>query len=392
MDLNKLIHAALFTPMDDVEIEGAWAPRWGLPLLLNGNPGIGKTSKVRSVSRQYGLPLVDLSVTKRGDAAFGVIPIPTSSGRIRYGVPEWIRGVEGGGIVFVDEITSARPDLQAAVMGLVLDREVGDVPLGARVRVLAACNPPDVAANGHTLEVPMANRFVHVDWLPATLDELGAVRRRAVTGELVQVLDAEAEEARVLAAWPAAYGRAVALELGFHRAQPQWRNKMPSADDPNASRAWPSDRSWSYASRALAAAEVHGLDETTADALVAGSIGAAACSAWRVYLQKTDLPDVADVLDGKAIFKHSGARADRTYAFLTAATALLAPTTTPHRARRAEALLDLMLGIEGCDDLLATAMTDLAGCGLHIGTRAIKVLSKIQPVVSAAHAAGARRR
>ena len=50
------------------------------------------------------------------------------------------------------------------MLRVVLERTVGDLRLPAAVRVVAAANPPDEAADGWELAPPLANRLVHLDW------------------------------------------------------------------------------------------------------------------------------------------------------------------------------------------------------------------------------------
>src|SRR6201999_702329 len=69
----------------------------------------------------------------------------------------------GHGLVFFDEISTAPPAVQAALLRVVLERTVGDLTLPDEVAVVAAANPPEQAADGWDLSAPLANRFCHVD-------------------------------------------------------------------------------------------------------------------------------------------------------------------------------------------------------------------------------------
>src|SRR5205823_11964182 len=61
-------------------------------------------------------------------------------------------------------ISTAPPAVQAAMLRIVLERVVGDLELPPGVRVVAAANPPEQAADGWDLAPPLANRLVHLDW------------------------------------------------------------------------------------------------------------------------------------------------------------------------------------------------------------------------------------
>src|SRR5581483_1133846 len=96
---------------------------------------------------------------------FGGLPVVVAGG-VTLAPPSWaLRLVEAGhGLLFLDELTTAPPAVQAAMLRVVLERVAGDVRLPAEVRVVAAANPPEEAADGWELAPPLANRLVHLDW------------------------------------------------------------------------------------------------------------------------------------------------------------------------------------------------------------------------------------
>jgi len=80
--------------------------------------------------------------------------------------PDWaVRLVQAGkGLLFLDELSTAPPAVQAALLRLVLERRVGALHLPPGVRIVAAANPRSSAADGWELSAPLANRFVHLQW------------------------------------------------------------------------------------------------------------------------------------------------------------------------------------------------------------------------------------
>jgi MoxR-like ATPase len=86
--------------------------------------------------------------------------------------PNWAQNLaaDGNGILFADEINTAPPSVQAALLRVCLEKVAGDLHLGDRTSIVAAANPPEIAADGWDLAAPLANRFCHVDWeLPADI-------------------------------------------------------------------------------------------------------------------------------------------------------------------------------------------------------------------------------
>lgn len=338
---KALLHAILFTPT---------RKGWGLPVLFEGDPGVAKTEIIEQVAAAMSLPLVTLSPGLHGEGAFGVVPVPikTAMGtRLEYPPPSWTDEVEEGGVVFVDEVTTAPPTLQAPMLGLVAAKRVGSHALNPHTRVFGAANPPELAANGHDLAPPLANRFVWLKWSPPTVEEHCAfmlATASVICTDIVQTQqDPSTEEARVEAAWPAAFARAVAFETAFHRKTGGvWKNRCPKPDSEGLGRAWPSDRTWELATRALASADVHSLSDAQTEALIEGCIGIEAAAAFATYRREVDLPDIEEVLDNGVDPKFSAKRIDRIAAILAAAQALVTPKDAPKRTERAKALWKLL--------------------------------------------------
>ena len=79
--------------------------------------------------------------------------------------PKWAQDCQcGQWVLFLDELTTCPPAVQAALLGVIAENRVGDAVLPDTVWKLAACNPPDCAANGSELEPPLANRLCHLTW------------------------------------------------------------------------------------------------------------------------------------------------------------------------------------------------------------------------------------
>jgi MoxR-like ATPase len=375
---DSLIHAAYFTPGPD--------GRWGLPVLFEGEPGAGKTATLKAFMRRVGAPCRVLSWGKDGEGAFGVIPVPGKE-YLHFLPADWCSKFTDGGLIFVDEVTTMPATIQPSAMSLLTEHTLGSHEFGPRVRVMGACNPVDLAAAGYDLAPPLANRFGHIAIKPPSVEAHAAYMLSRAAGGIGEPIDAVAEEARVLAAWPAAYARAVGLEVAFLRARPEMKNQCPRAGAPASSKAWASDRTWTLAVHALAGAAVHGLSDEERDTLVSAFIGAAVYEEWAAFIESADLPDVAALLDGKVAFQHNPDRLDRTAAVLTAATALVLPAKAPRRDERAEALWALLDAVGAANlDVIAPCVEELVRASLHKSKKTMAVLSRVQPLISAARA------
>ena len=178
--------------------------------------------------------------------------------------------------------------------------------------MVAAANPPGVAADGWDLSPPLANRFCHIPWkLPA-----GTVRDGFTLGwdpVSAPVIDPERlalseRQARV----------AVGTFLG---ARPELVTRLPSTlpgDDEHLVSGFPTPRSWEMAAKLHAAATVSGAGPETWAILVSGVVGPGPAAELRVYLTDLGLPDPEVVLadpDGYRIPSH---RTDKVHAVAAA--------------------------------------------------------------------------
>src|ERR1700722_9324030 len=137
----------------------------GVPVLLWGSPGTGKPSVVRALGESLGWPTEVVIGSIREPADFAGLPV-VIDGAGQMGPPLWARRLSTAthGLLFLDELTTAPPAVQAAMLRVVLERVVGDLALPAGIRVVAAANPPEEAADRGGLPPPLANRLVHLDW------------------------------------------------------------------------------------------------------------------------------------------------------------------------------------------------------------------------------------
>lgn len=134
--------------------------RAGVPSLLISGPGMGKSSLVRGLAAADGVLCKTVLGSLREPSDFAGLPVVREHG-VTLEAPAWAKELVagGGGYLFLDELTTSPPAVQAAMLAVALDLTVGDVQLPKGTRVIAGANPPDCAAGGCELEAPLANRF-----------------------------------------------------------------------------------------------------------------------------------------------------------------------------------------------------------------------------------------
>lgn len=324
-----------------------------LPVLLWGEPGIGKSAALTQLAESLELPLTTVIASVHEPSDFSGLPIvgddPAEQG-VPMAPPDWaVRLVRAGrGLLFLDELSTAPPAVQAALLRLVLERRIGALRLPPGVRIVAAANPRSSAADGWELSPPLANRFVHLQWVhdhEVVVRGLGGTWPRATLPQLAPERLTEAVDfAR----------RAV---CGLLSARPALVHRLPTGETRRGG-AWPSPRSWEMTLRLIAFATAAGASRDVLSLLVRGTVGDGPGLELLASLDRMDLPDPEALLADPA-----GAdlpeRGDLRQAVLDGVVA--AVRRTPEKSRWDAAWALLVRAVEtGAPDLVVVPATTLA--------------------------------
>lgn len=269
-------------------------------VLLWGPPGHGKTTVVTTIAQTYGLHLEVVIASIRDPSDFSGIPYAVD-GSAQFIPPRWAKDVvdawEGKrqqSIVMYDEISTAAPSLQAALLRPILEKVAGDLPLPSQTRSVGTANPPDIAADGWELSPPMANRFVHLDW------ELDAktVKEGFTWGFPEIAMPSFPRQMKAIRR------QSKALVGIFLSTRPELVSHLSKDFGVSTSRsfsasdyAFPTPRSWETAARIHAACTAARLPDGSAlhsavlPLLLKGTIGVAATTEFMAYMTALDLPD-----------------------------------------------------------------------------------------------------
>ncbi|MFG2576120.1 AAA family ATPase [Streptomyces sp. NPDC048481] len=352
--LLSLLRDVTTEPRPDHRLEAlTLAVAADLPVLLWGEPGIGKTAALTQLADSLGLPLTTVIASVHEPSDFSGLPVvgddPAEQG-VPMAPPDWaVRLVRAGrGLLFLDELSTAPPAVQAALLRLVLERRIGALTLPPGVRIVAAANPRSSAADGWELSPPLANRFVHLQWThdhEVVVRGLGGTWPRATLPRLDPAKLAEAVDfAR----------RAV---CGLLTARPELVHRLPGSEARRGG-AWPSPRSWETTLTLVAFATAAGSSRDVLSLLVRGAVGDGPGLELLASLDRMDLPDPETLLADPA-----GAelpeRGDLRQAVLDGVVA--AVRARPDRARWDAAWALLVRALEtGAPDLVVVPATTLA--------------------------------
>ncbi|MFF3859667.1 AAA family ATPase [Streptomyces sp. NPDC002209] len=286
-DLLALLRATTTEPRPDTQLEAlTLAVAADLPVLLWGEPGIGKTAALTQLAASLDLPLTTVIASVHEPSDFSGLPVigddPAEQG-VPMAPPDWaVRLVRAGrGLLFLDELSTAPPAVQAALLRLVLERRIGALQLPPGVRIVAAANPRSSAADGWELSPPLANRFVHLQWThdhDVVVRGLGGTWPRATLPRLdPSMLPHAVDFAR----------RAV---CGLLAARPGLVHRLPSGETRRGG-PWPSPRSWETTLSLIAFATAAGSSRDVLSLLVRGTVGDGPGLELLASLDRMDLPD-----------------------------------------------------------------------------------------------------
>jgi len=214
-------------------------------------------------------------------------------------------------LIIFDELTSSAPATIAAMMRIVLERKIGKVALPDWSRILVIGNPPDVAADGHDVPDPMANRMLwwpfdgpdYEEWLAyeSGVDVLSEVE--LPTRDMGKYEERHAHWTAVIGAYFRGLG-------GMQLENPaKIRGRWPLA--------YATHRSWSAALRNAACAEALGFGDLV-PRIFNASVGEPCGEQFLAAARTLDMPSAEDLIKNPDSWSPDPERLDRTLAVVLA--------------------------------------------------------------------------
>lgn len=143
--------------------------------ILKGSPGCGKSQITHQIAEEFNLKLIDLRLSQCDPTDLAGFPT-IINGKADYlpmmhfpieGDPLPINPTTGlpysGWLLFLDEMTSAPPAIQAASYKLALDRMVGSHHLHSNCAIVGAGNLETDGAITHPMSTALQSRLLHLE-------------------------------------------------------------------------------------------------------------------------------------------------------------------------------------------------------------------------------------
>lgn len=372
-ELLEFLTVAVSTPMDGQP--GTPGCLWGLPVLVEGEPGIAKTARIKQLAVALNTKLQIFFAAPHPPESFAGALIPDGQGgAVNVVSLAALRDLieHGEGLLYLDELNGALPATQGAVQSLIHERHSGGTDIPGEIRIVASQNPAEIATGGNELAPAVANRFVHITDPGPTADEWKQWRvgnTAAASGRsLVDLTDTMVKQ------WKNLFPEAQGLFAGFIERMPDELHRRPDIGDDRSGKAWASHRTWDYATRAWATANILSSSEQVKHALIEAAVGVGGATQFMNYVRTANIPTPAEVLSGK--WKIDKDRIDIVFAAYGAATAYVSQRPdVKERLELAPSLWKAYMNIikAGMADLVVplTEQVIRARCGMNAEDKAV---------------------
>ena len=241
------------------------------PVFIWGPPGIGKSDIVHQIGDALDAHVIDVRLSLWEPTDIKGIPYYSAEdNKMSWAPPVELPDAAMASqhksiILFLDEMNSAAPAVQAAAYQLILNRRVGAYELPDNVYIVAAGNRETDKGVTYRMPAPLANRFVHLELAVSFDDWFNWAVDNKIHKDVV----------------------------GFLQFA---KRDLYDFDPKSPNRSFATPRSWSFVSELLE----DGLDDETTTDLVSGCVGEGLAIKFVAHRKvAASMPNPSDILEGK---------------------------------------------------------------------------------------------
>ena len=241
------------------------------PIFLWGPPGIGKSDIIHQIGEYMEAHVIDVRLSLWEPTDIKGIPFFNSNANtMEWAPPSELPSEEFASkhkniILFLDEMNSAAPSVQAAAYQLILNRKVGTYCLPDNVMIVAAGNREADKGVTYRMPAPLANRFIHLEMAVSFDDWFQWAVNNSIHKDVVGFLQFSKKD-------------------------------LYDFDPKSSSRSFATPRSWSFVSELLE----DDIDENTTTDLVSGAVGEGLAVKFMAHRKvASKMPNPTDILAGK---------------------------------------------------------------------------------------------
>jgi hypothetical protein len=242
------------------------------PIFLWGPPGIGKSDIIKQLGTELDAHVIDVRLSLWEPTDIKGIPFFDSVNEtMKWAPPSELPDAEMAKkhkciILFLDEMNSAAPAVQAAAYQLILNRRVGTYHLPDNVVLVAAGNRETDKGVTFRMPAPLANRFVHLEMAVDWDDYFEWATENKIHKDVVGFLSFSKKD-------------------------------LYDFDPKSSSRAFATPRSWAFVSELLVDDDT---DTETLTDLVSGSVGEGLAVKFMAHRKvASKMPNPTEILNGK---------------------------------------------------------------------------------------------
>ena len=242
------------------------------PIFIWGPPGIGKSDIVSQITNTFeDSKLIDIRLSLWDPTDIKGMPYyAANDNTMKWAPPMELPDAAMAKkyktiVLFLDEMNSAAPAVQAAAYQLILNRRVGTYVLPDNVLIVAAGNRDADKGVTYRMPAPLANRFVHLELKVDFDDWFQWATENKIHTDVVGYLTFSKKD-------------------------------LYDFDPKSPSRSFATPRSWSFVSELLEDDD----DENTTTDLVSGSVGEGLAVKFMAHRKMASkLPNPSEILKGK---------------------------------------------------------------------------------------------